>query len=647
MKRRIAIALMLAIPYLLLTACGSSVSGGNVSGTAAVKSETCLVSGCHSGTLSTVTGIKIADEWAASIHSGMNVAGCVDCHNHAHVNSCTGCHGAGAPLGNGSAAGNSSCFRCHDGANTMKPLDGKHLSAEPQKLDLTTGIPLPSVTVPTYKSVGYAVLRGTPYESDCRWCHNPHNNNVTEEHREWSESGHGEVSAEAFVHYDFKVYGTDNVSPRTAAPTDCVRCHTATGYLNYVNSGFNDVRPWGAKRGADGKPLVVSGLTVPISNQKQAIYCNVCHDNGSGSAYGYKMRKVPQVTAYYNYNIPAAIPANPRLIINSFVFPDVATSNTCVVCHSGRENGKTLQKVFEAITDPAQYNNMGFINSHYLAAGGDVFKAIGYEFPKQFGRSYNSATDQFKHDQIGVNNTSGTGNDGPCVTCHLRPKRHSFLPVVRGEYVENSPLLDKDGLVYKIPLNQSITALESPVCNSVCHIQAPWTAATLGEKKDGYRHAIRVLQTVFETSPNFSGRIPQHIVNPLSNPYFFNMSSNGTKPENYSKTSTASANVFKRWGNEGNMGAAFNLNLLFRDFGGFAHNDLYAKRLIYDSMDWLDGGSEYSVRTTLNSWYAAPPSGFRPAGQGLTSEQVRKTMDYLLVGGFKGGTGSASSADRY
>jgi len=644
--RKLSAALLLLLACLALGGCGGGESGSGGAGNAAAKSASCLAADCHLGTLSKVTGTKIADEWSASIHYSMNVAGCADCHNHAHVNSCANCHGGGTPSGSTSDAGNNVCFRCHDGANTTKPLDGKHLSAEPQTLNLTAAL-----KDPTY-AAGYAVLRGTPYESDCRWCHNPHNNDVTEEHREWSESGHGEVNAEPYVHYDFKVRGTDNASPQTSAPTDCVRCHTSTGYINYINSGFNDVRPWGAKRGADGKPVVVGTGTVPISNQKQVIYCNVCHDNGNGSAYGYRMRKVPQVTGYYNYNIAAAIPANPRLIINSFLFPDVTTSNTCVACHSGRENGKTLQKVFEAITSAKHYNNMSFINSHYLAAGGTVFKAIGYEFPKQFSPqrsydSYNGVPDQFKHDQIGVNSTSGTGNDGPCVTCHLRPRRHSFLPVVHGEYVENSPLLDKDGAVYKIPLNQSITAIESPVCNSVCHIQPPWTAANLGEKKDGYRHAIRILQTAFETSPNFTGRLPQHIVNPLSNPYFFNMSSNGTKPENYSKTSTASANVFKKWGNEGNMGAAFNLNLLFRDYGGFAHNDLYAKRLIYDSMDWLDGGPEHSVRTLLNSWYAAPPSGFRPALEGLTNEQVKKAMDYLLVGGFKGGTGTASSADRY
>jgi hypothetical protein len=50
------------------------------------------------------------------------------------------------------------------------------------------------------------------------------------------------------------------------------------------------------------------------------------------------------------------------------------------------------------------------------------------------------------------------------------------------------------------------------------------------------------------------------------------------------------------------MGAAFNLNLLFRDYGGFAHNDLYAKRLIFDSIDWLDGGAEFSAAATINGY---------------------------------------------
>ena len=590
MRKHAVICFILAVISMLLTGCGSGKSGSSGSGNAAAKSESCIVAGCHSGTVSQVTGIKIAGEWSGSIHARMNVAGCADCHSHAHVSSCTTCHGAGALQESGDDSGNSSCFRCHDGADTINPLDGKHLSAVPQILS-------PTFSLDHYNSAGYAVLRGTPYESDCSWCHNPHNNDVTEQHREWSESGHGEVNAEPYVYYDFKVRGTDNASPKTSAPTDCVRCHTSTGYINYLNSDFNDVRPWGAKRNADGTLVVVNNVTMSISNQKQVIYCNVCHDNGNGGAYGFRMRTVPQVTGYYNYRVAATVPSDPRTIINSFLFPDVATSNICLPCHAGREAGSTVQKVFEAITSAKQHNNLSFINSHYLTAGGTVFKATGYEFTKQFGRSYNSPTDQFKHDQIGRNNTSGTGIDGPCVTCHLRPDRHTFLPVLRGDYVAASPLVDKFDDIYKNPLNQSIAALESPVCNSVCHIQAPWTAATLENKKNGYRHALKVFQNVVEASTNFTGRIPQYIA--ANNPYFFNMS--GAKPENKSKTSTASANAFKKWGNEGNMGAAFNLNLLFRDYGGFAHNDLYAKRLIFDSIDWLNSGAPFDAALTINS----------------------------------------------
>ncbi len=580
---------MLTLLALFLTACGSGLSGNDTLANSVNKSQGCITSSCHGNSqwVSPVTGNMIVDEWKSSIHYKMNVAGCTNCHSHAHANSCTSCHGGGAPVGVASDTGNTICFRCHDGANTMKPLEGRHTSATPQFTNLTS--PLPN----SLNSAGYAVLRGTPYESACSWCHNPHNNNVTEQHHDWSESGHGEVKAEPFMHYDFKVRGTDNASPKTSAATDCVRCHTSTGYINYVNSDFNDIRPWGAARNPDG--TLVGAGSVPISNQKQVIYCNVCHDNGSGSAYGYRMRKVQQVTGYYNYKV-SGVPASPALATDFFVFPDVSTSNICLPCHTGRESGRVVQKVFESITSAKQYNKLSFINSHYLTAGGTVFKATGYEFAKQFGRSFNNPSDLFKHDQIGRNNTNGTGLDGPCVTCHLRPRRHTFLPVTRGDYVAASPLVDQFGAIYNNPLNQSIATLESPVCNSACH---SWTPGDLEKKKDGYRHALKAFQSLVETSANFTGRIPQFI--PTANPYFFNMSSNGTKPQNYSKTRTASANAFKKWGNEGNMGAAFNLNLLFRDFGGFAHNDLYAKRLIFDSIDWLDGAAAFTAGLTINA----------------------------------------------
>ncbi|HJV66276.1 MAG TPA: hypothetical protein VJ550_11115 [Geomonas sp.] len=40
-----------------------------------------------------------------------------------------------------------------------------------------------------------------------------------------------------------------------------------------------------------------------------------------------------------------------------------------------------------------------------------------------------------------------------------------------------------------------------------------------------------------------------------------------------------------------NMGAAFNLNMLTREPGAYAHNRYYTKRLIFDAIDWLQNGS--------------------------------------------------------
>jgi hypothetical protein len=40
-----------------------------------------------------------------------------------------------------------------------------------------------------------------------------------------------------------------------------------------------------------------------------------------------------------------------------------------------------------------------------------------------------------------------------------------------------------------------------------------------------------------------------------------------------------------------NMGAAFNFNMLKHEPGAYVHNGLYAMRLIFDSLDWLDNGN--------------------------------------------------------
>jgi len=81
------------------------------------------------------------------------------------------------------------------------------------------------------------------------------------------------------------------------------------------------------------------------------------------------------------------------------------------------------------------------------------------------------------------------------------------------------------------------------------------------------------------------------------------------------------------------MGAAFNVYLMESDPGGYAHNRYYMKRLMYDSIDWIDDGvMNYSTGTTINalcsggtapSWCAGAITYLLPNGTwpGIASER--------------------------
>ena len=73
------------------------------------------------------------------------------------------------------------------------------------------------------------------------------------------------------------------------------------------------------------------------------------------------------------------------------------------------------------------------------------------------------------------------------------------------------------------------------------------------------------------------------------------------------------------------MGAAFNFNLLEHDPGGYVHNRMYVKRLIYDSLDWLDDGvMNYSVGATLDA--------LDPATYSYKAEAMTYLLPYGVLG---------------
>lgn len=75
-----------------------------------------------------------------------------------------------------------------------------------------------------------------------------------------------------------------------------------------------------------------------------------------------------------------------------------------------------------------------------------------------------------------------------------------------------------------------------------------------------------------------------------------------SKPTWFHTTQVADTDTTGAVTGKNNQGAVLNYNLLEHDPGGYVHNRIFAKRIIYDSIDWMDDNKmNNSVGATLNA----------------------------------------------
>jgi hypothetical protein len=235
--------------------------------------------------------------------------------------------------------------------------------------------------------------------------------------------------------------------------------------------------------------------------------------------------------------------------------PDLKGSNICMCCHSGRLNGQYI-KDYGTIAG----QNFGTFNSHYLADAGIVFRTIGYEFASL---DYTNVIG-FAHDRIGT--TGGTdGDNGPCVGCHMLTDddhpNHKLEPV------------EKDG-------SGAVTDIKvyTKVC-SRCHGDKATLISTLNTRDTGFNDALDRLKTQLAGKGIYYG---------TAHPYF------------YSDAGLTTA--YTAWPDKDTLGAAFNYNMFQHIPKAYVHNREYTRKLIYDSIDFLDDGLlNNSVLTTIGA----------------------------------------------
>jgi len=602
---------MLALTTVLLAACGSDKAGSG-SGNAVSASNGCISGGCHEMTASKVTGNAIGAEWNASSHKAMNVAGCTTCHGHSHSNSCGGCHGGAAiqnPVQN-SLDASARCFDCHvNGSELMKGLDSRHLPELSSKYRQYSTARFMS----NYSAVGYVTMRGTAYESKCIWCHNPHDNRVLPQHEDWAESGHGSTNSGPFARasIDFKTRGT-SVEWSQAFGDNCVRCHTASGYINLVTSGMKNVSQWGLS--SDGK--------TPISFTRQSLYCNVCHDNGEGKAYGYKLRQIPALASTgglrVHYNYSSATSGSKTTLVRARIsdavdYPKVGISDRCLLCHTGRGTGNLIKQAADmAATGGFNFRNNNRIGMHDFAGGATLFGQAGFEYYSSYRYEGSNGLDSL-HEQIGAG-YPGTGSRGPCVSCHMSAaKSHEYVPVTLSSD-KISPTVLASGRAYIVASIDTSICMTCHSSGQVANSRFNGTVSELNTNKIGYNSALRAVY-VWLTKKGIVS------------------TSDWLKASTYSWSGapayvagcTPTVGGDNYFGSR-NMGIAFNYDFLKNDPAGYVHNDLYVKRIIYDSLDWIDDCSmnnttDRAITDAANSLYFSTK---------LEKYEVESALNYLF-----------------
>jgi len=609
----------------LIAGCGAGGTSPEKKN-AAHESTACI--SCHEDPSWQTPGTKInvVAEWKLSTHNTKNGASCGDCHGSgfSHPASCNKCHTIGAafnPIKNPDL--NAECAKCHSKTTgfTTTNVDGIAINTGIAHFtNLTTGT-IRRVTQSLYytnytssykitnASGGTAVLvsslytpvKGSATKYGCRACHNPHDtSSQIDYHRAWSRSGHGDTNSGSRTSRYFKSSGS-NLPASITMGSVCVRCHTSTGFINYINSDYIAVNALDTANTAD--------------HTKELTGCNVCHDDGNGYSYSYKLRNVlaanpsrTGVPAFYNYS--PARGGNARTIpstnVNiSLTYPDSSKSNICIVCHMGREIGQSVKRAFLL---GVTFTGTARISAHDFAAGANLYQESGFEFYTSAAKYPQTA---FLHNLAGMGNFNGTGNNGPCISCHMSRQTaksansHSFMPINKA--------VNSHGRVESIASN---------ACNK-CHPIAAsgkiMDAAALENNRQGFLAAMRSLRDLirikiagvtmpntktgalsYATSINWTLACGSAIVAGSGNPVTGGADAIG-----------AAAYT---------MGSAFNYELLYADFGAYVHNPNYVRRLIFDSIDWLNdcsittsnGATECSNITDPLAKAYLCPTGVRP-----------------------------------
>jgi len=465
---------------------------------------------------------------------------CIGCHANNKISPVTGTLIVTEYLASAHSSRGASCPDCH--TNSGHPTGGSIVKAvqdtQCATCHTTTNLGTLHFSNFTTSLASQFVSQSDAAGVQCRKCHNPHDTtSLIQYNRDWAESGHGDTT---YVPGNANASSVNSHYPwTTVAREACSKCHTTTGNLKHTVGGAT-VLTTDAVTGTPGTTTITGGPLMSNNKKNEALMCSVCHND-----YGWTRRAIGARTLEYTYDSDLVLGGGS----DAFAGAAPATTNganapaAVVLPDSGDSN---LCLVCHSGRGNSQSKRSTRFEGHHAATGADLYAEyshIGYEFA---GLVYTKPA-FFAHPTIGI-----ADGAGPCVSCHMKTtKSHTYEVVTK----------DAGGV---------ITAINSQAICNTCHGSA-MNAATLEELSLGYKDAGKLLKDYLaNTVPNYTGAA---IVVASGN------------------VNTIHVNTY---------GAFQNSLISTEDPGGFAHNSYYVKRLIFDSIDWLDNHT-FDGTITINA----------------------------------------------
>lgn len=439
---------------------------------------------------------------------------------------------------------------------------------------------------------GYVIKKDAEGKLVCGDCHKIESSEVTI-NRQWADSAHaGHILSKGVVKDETKLspwahYNWDDSTGTTADRKACQQCHTATGNANFMkaqtagtaydpaNNDFSHLEGWTA--------------TNKTSGQNELLYCWGCHEDVET---GTLLAPLDKGITTFGWKDPTG-----TIFVKSL--PNRGNSNVCMGCHSGRGNIETLMGqgftpnpaaplfITDATTFSTPKPTATATATHYMNAGATIFNVIskvGYEFPV-----LDYTNPAFRHDSTN------------CVACHMKStSSHSF------------------NVVSKDAITGEMTILKTQASCDGCHSVPVMTTTLLQQAADGYEEALAVFNAALATkgyiwTPNhpyfmfdFNG---DKVLDDADKRYTFTdpttkvvshlVSAPGDATEAGGWKDVVNDDIIDSndrvlvsplWPVQGDLGAAHNYNYLHHEAGAYAHNGKYTRRLIFDSIDWLDNG---------------------------------------------------------